>query len=331
MFLFKLRDFFAQNRTTFKDGMFPFHSHIPYEHYNEQHDVYSYGNYLGWVAELSPHIGVNETIQKDLQALLEDILPEHTSFQVLLLSDPCTQGLFSDWENSLRYHLPLLKTLGKKRLDFLSPWPKTRNFRCIFSITMSGSPESMGTIRDIQRIKDHLKKAMEGQIWSMTPDLFIPFMDQMYNLKPSNQASTKEWSSQELLSAQIMSRETSLTINPHEIELCDGNMKLRTYTVTNFPKEWALYGMDSLIGDMFNEWLQIPCPFVLHYGGYMLLQEKSQDALLQKMKLTEHQGRSGHLLKLIPKLDQEVVDARYARTQIYGGEKLLWTQFSIGI
>jgi conjugal transfer ATP-binding protein TraC len=329
--LFKLRDFFVQNRTTFKDGMFPFHTHIPYEHYNEQHDVYSYENYLGWVAELSPYMGINETIQKDLQALLEDILPEGSSFQVLLISDPCTQALFSDWENGLRYHLPLLETLGKKRLDFLSPWPKTRNFRCILSITLPGSIESLGTIRVIQRIKDHLKKTMEGQIWSLTPDLFIPFMDQLYNLKPSNQSSNKEWTEKELLSAQIMSRETSMTVNPHEIELCDGDIKLRTYTVMNFPKEWALYGMGSLIGDLYNEWLQIPCPFILHYGGYMLPQEKSQDALMQKMKLTEHQGRSGHLLKLIPKLDQEVIDARYARNQLYGGEKLLWTQFSVGI
>ena len=329
--MFKLRDLFAQNRTTFKEGLFPFHTYIPYEHYDEQHDVYSYGNYLGWVAELSPYIGINETIQKDLQALLEEILPEQSSFQFLLLSDPCTQALFAKWENSLRYNLPLLETLGKKRLAFLSPWPKTRDFRCIFSITIPGSTESIGTMRAIQRIKDHLKKTMEGHIWPMTPDTFIPFMNQLYNLKPTNCLTTKKWEPQELLSKQIISRETAMDVQPHEIELCGGDIKLRTYTVTAFPKEWALYGMDALIGDLFNEWLQIPCPFVLHYGGYILPQVKAQDALMQKMKLTEHQGRSGHLLKLIPKLDQEVVDARYARTQIHGGEKLLWTQFSIGI
>lgn len=176
--------------------MFPFHTYISYEHYNEQHDVYSYGNYLGWVAELSPYTGINETIQKDLQALLEDVLPEGSSFQILLLSDPCTQTLFSDWKNSLRYRLSLLEILGEKRLDFLSPWPKTRNFRCILSIALPGSTESLGTIRGIQLIKDHLKKTMEGQIWSLTPDLFIPFMDQLYNLRPSNQSSEKKWTAQ---------------------------------------------------------------------------------------------------------------------------------------
>ena len=331
MILFQLRDFFVQNHSIFKDGLFPFHTYIPYEHYNEQQDLYIYDSYLGWVAELSPYVGVNETFQKDLQSLLEDILPEQASFQFLLLSDPCTQGLFSDWENSLRYHLPLLETLGKKRLDFLSPWSKTRDFRCVLSITLPGSVESMGDIRATQRIKDHLKKTMEGHIWSMTPEFFISFMDQLYNLKACNQVSTKEWIPEEILSTQIMSRETFMTINPHDVMLRHGEIKLRTYTVNSFPKEWALYGMDSLIGDLFNEWLQIPCPFILHYGGYMLPQEKSQDALMQKIKLTEHQGRSGHLLKLIPKLDQEVNDVRYARAQLHSGEKLLLTQFSAGI
>lgn len=320
-----------QNQSNFKDGLFPFHSYIPYEHYDEQYDVYIYDRYLGWVAELSPYIGVSETVQKDLQAFLEDILPEQTSFQILLLSDPCTQSLFSDWQNSLRYHLPLLESLGRKRLDFLSPWSKTRNFRCVLSIVLPGSIELVGTIRNIQRIKDHLKKTMEGQIWPMTPELFVPFMEQMYNLKAKNQKIEKEWIPHEILSAQIMSRETSMAINPHDVEFYEEDLKLRTYTVTTFPKEWALYGMDSLIGDSFNEWLQIPCPFVLHYGGYILPQEKSKDAFMQKIKLTEHQGRSSHLLKLMPKLGQEVVDVSYARNKLHAGERLLWSQFSVGI
>ena len=329
--MFKLERFFAPTPPNFKDGLFPLHIHLPYEHYSEQNDLYSYDQYLCWVAELAPYVSVSETLQKDLQALVDEILPEQSSFQFLLFADPCTKQLFDDWENSLQYDLPLLRTFGKKRLNFLSPWSKTKNFRCVLSIVIKGSLESIADVRTFQRIKDHTIKTFSGRVYPMTPKDFLPFMDQLCNFRTDNYTSQKEWDPNELIANQIISRETSLLVNPHDLTLNKDELKLRTYTINSFPKEWALYGMDTLIGDIYNEWLKLSCPFLLHYGGYILPQVKTQDALMAKIKLLEHQGRSGHLLKLIPKLDQEVIDARYARDKLHAGEKLIWSQFSVGI
>ena len=155
-------------------------------------------------------------------------------------------------------------------------------------------------------------------------------MDSLYNIRPDYGVKNKHWNPHELLSHQIISSETRMDLSEHQLSLCAGQIGLRTYTVNGFPDDWALYGMGSLIGDGFNEWLKIPCPFVLHYGIHVLPQEQSQDALFQNMKIIEHQGRSSQLIKAIPQLDREVQNAHHARRQIHTGEKLLWTQFSIG-
>lgn len=321
------RRFFTQH-TTWKDGLFPFQTYIPYEQYDGEHDLYSYDHNIGFVCEIAPYPGIDENIQRDLQALLEELLPEGSSLQVLLLADPGTEDLLNQWKNAQIYDLPLLHTLSTRRIHHLSPWPLCINFRCIVSVVLPGSRDTLGPREQLTRIRSHLTKALP-HYRSLTPPLLLSFMDALYNIKPHTGVTHKRWNPHELLSHQIMAHTTRLDLSEHGIALGDGTLGLRTYTVTTFPEDWALCGMGSLIGDGFNEWLKIPCPFVLHYGLHVLPQEQSQDALFQKMKISEHQGRSSHLLKAIPQLDREVQNAHHARKQIYAGEKLLWTQFAV--
>lgn len=328
----QLKRFFAQ-QTTWKDGVFPFHTYIPYEHYDIQRDVYSYEqngkSHIGFTCEIMPYPGIDDTIQSDLQALLEELLPEGSSLQVMLLSDPGTSDLFDNWKASQMYDLPLLRELTDRRICHLSPWPLCVNFRCIISVVMPGVRDAMKPLEGLERVRSHLIKALP-HCRSLTPDLLLSLMDSLYNLKADYKIKQKYWNPHELLSHQIMSQGTRMDLNEHELSLCEGTINLRTYTVNGFPDDWALHGMGSLIGDGFNEWLKIPCPFVLHYGLHVLPQEQSQDALFQKMKIIEHQGRSSQLIKAIPQLDREIQNANHARRQIYAGEKLLWTQFAIG-
>ena len=75
MMIKKLKDMLKQENT-WEEGVFPFHTYIPYEAYYGEHDVYSYEGNVGWVCEIMPFPGAPETLQKDIQALLEEILPE---------------------------------------------------------------------------------------------------------------------------------------------------------------------------------------------------------------------------------------------------------------
>ena len=331
----RLDHLFSQ-KTTWKDGLFSFHTYIPYEHYDHLKDIYSYeqkgqnhkGN-IGFVCEIAPYPGIDDTIQKDLQALLEELLPEGCSLQVMLFADPGTKELFEHWQNAQIYDLPLLRELSHRRIQHLSPWPRCVNFRCIISVVLPGTRDAFGPRQQLEKIRSHLTKTLP-HCRSLTPDLLLSLMDRLYNIRPDHHMTQKHWNTHELLSHQIMSHQTRIDLEEHRLSLCEGAIGLRTYTVNGFPDDWALCGMGSLIGDGFNEWLKIPCPFILHYGLHVLPQEQSQDALFQKMKIIEHQGRSSQLMKAIPQLDRELQNAHHARRQIYAGEKLLWTQFSVG-
>lgn len=324
----KIKEILQQDNR-WEEGLFPFHAYIPYELYDPHNDLYSYEGNVGWVCEITPFPGLDDTVQKDLQALIEEILPEGASMQVMMVASPQTSTLFGAWQGAQRYDLALLHKLSQSRIDHLSPWPRSLNFRCIVSITFLGSHDDMRVLKNIQRVRDHLSKAFP-QVESLIPNQLIRLMDELYNIRPQNKSSKRLWNANDLLSHQMMSRETYMQLKDKHLELCHGTIGLRTYTVNAFPDHWALCGMSSLIGDGFNEWLKMPCPFVLHYGMHVLPQEKTKEALFQKMKIIEHQGRSSQLLKAIPQLDKEIQDAQLARSSIYAGEKLLWTQFSVG-
>ena len=136
----QLGRFFSQ-QTTWKEGLFPFHTYIPYEQYDIQKDIYSYEHngksHMGFVCEIMPYPGIDDTIQSDLQALLEELLPEGSSLQVMLLADPGTETLFDHWKTAQVYDLPLLRELSTRRIQHLSPWPLCVNFRCIISVMLA--------------------------------------------------------------------------------------------------------------------------------------------------------------------------------------------------
>ena len=106
--------FFSQDNSTWKEGAFPFHEYIPYEHYHEEYDLYGHNNVVGWVCELSPYPNVPETLEKDLQALLDEILPEESSLQIILFSDPYTHCIFHEWKHAKKYDNNLLNLMSKK-------------------------------------------------------------------------------------------------------------------------------------------------------------------------------------------------------------------------
>lgn len=105
-------------------------------------------------------------------------------------------------------------------------------------------------------------------------------------------------------------------------------IRVRTYKVRNYPEMWSLHAMGRLIGDNERDMAQIPCPFIIHYGVHIPVQEKRQKKVTSKALYVGAQSQSP-LAKYLPSLQREAAELEFVRGQLEKGERIVQTHFSV--
>ncbi|MEI8295949.1 MAG: type IV secretion system protein TraC, partial [Alphaproteobacteria bacterium] len=101
-----------------------------------------------------------------------------------------------------------------------------------------------------------------------------------------------------------------------------------SYTVTGFPQEWSLYAMNTLIGDEERDQGQIPCPFILHYGIHVPLQDRPKAQILAKSSYVDKQAYSP-IGKYLPAIQREAAELNFVREELGKNARIVQTQFSV--
>lgn len=89
-------------------------------------------------------------------------------------------------------------------------------------------------------------------------------------------------------------------------------------------------GMGKLIGDEFSNLMQIKCPFFFHYGIHVVDDPVLKNKLTAKALDVSAKANSP-LAKWIPSLKEEAREWEFVRRQMETGERLIRTQFQIGL
>ena len=83
--------------------------------------------------------------------------------------------------------------------------------------------------------------------------------------------------------------------------------------------------MGDLIGDPMRDLLQIPCPFMIHYGIHICDQEKTKLRVQSRESWVENQARS-KIGKRIPILIKQSRELNFVRHQQGKGERFVQTE-----
>lgn len=324
-----------------------------YDSYDEQTQLFRNQDSIGFVLETLPLIGASEEMQKEVSSLFQYILPEGSSLQTIIWADPHIGDICDSWKQARLGQArlseagdtqkPIIQKLAERRAEFLknmafnspqSPYV-LRNFRCFLAYSQPDPGNNIVAIEKVTQILSQLKTSLEMLRLPVTvwrPEDLINTLEGMLCLDPHQTSTSKRsWNPLDSLQSQITSAESNLLVGSNSLTLDQGEdkvIKVRTYKVRDYPEMWSLHAMGRLIGDNERDMAQIPCPFIIHYGVHIPVQEKPQKKVTSKALYVAAQAQSP-LAKYLPSLQKEAAELEFVREQLSKGERIVQTHFSV--
>ena len=326
-------------KTPLKETLFEGHplSHVlPYVAYDPTNGLFSGSSTLGFAIESIPLVGGDESLQKQILSLFQEDLSEGHSIQCLLWADPRCDPYLQAWRTKRNTSDPLLREIAAKRVEYFEKIrvSSPRLYRFIFSYSAPVEAQRYDQqIAALKAKKEKILKLMKSlsYSWCWTPQDFLDTIGGLLNVSQKGTLQKRQWNKHETLSNQLT---TGGKLSIEETGLkwqTDTETLFKSYRVVDFPDEWSLQQMSQLIGDPFRDAYRIDTPFYLHYGVHCPSSSKVEGEFWRRSQVIEKQGRSSSLVRMIPKLAEELQECDHVRRKLHQGERFVWTQLSAGI
>jgi conjugal transfer ATP-binding protein TraC len=306
---------------------------LAFEWFDEEHGIFINQNSLGFAIEISPLAGCEDTHQKEIHHVFEEVLEEESTIQCLLFADHRINSFLHKWKGSSS---DIFGEMTQKRIEFFQNSNKNspRLFRCVFSYTIpfQGIPDQV-VLKSLQAKKEKMLKILSslsyGFCWSAKH--FLEFVGGLVNFSSNTERKQREWNPYQTLGSQLTTGGI-LKVKEDGLEWkTEQETHFKSFRVIDYPSSWSLAAMNCLIGDVMRDSYRLSVPFYLHYAVHCPSQDKAERNFKVRSHLVEKQGRSSTLLRMIPELDEELQECRRVRQSTAQGARFVWTQFSVGI
>jgi conjugal transfer ATP-binding protein TraC len=313
---------------------------LPYRSYDPAKQIFMNENSVGFVFETYPMVGCTEEMQREISGLFQHTLPERSNIQFILWADPKVGSVLEYWKQIRDAQGGIFKKLAERRVDHLQSMvfdPEAsvplRNLRCIISYSQEGYADNPIEEQKLLQLRDQVKTALQTlgmpvRIWD-AQDL-INSLDGIVNFNHTTSQIPLKWNTFDSLETQIPSSTNSYQITKDYIAINEGESIIKTYSVRKEPDQWSLHAMGELIGDPMRDLLQIPCPFLIHYGIHICDQDKTRIRVQSRESWVENQARS-KIGKRIPILINQARELDFVRHQQGKGERFVQTSFMVSL
>ncbi|MGE3556312.1 MAG: type IV secretion system protein TraC [Candidatus Obscuribacterales bacterium] len=310
--------------------------YLPYEAYDDEHGIFINQTSLGFVIEAAPLVGGEDSSQKEILSLFQEVLEEGASLQCLLWADPRVDPFLDRWQEARHKTGPTYHTFAQKRATHFrqSPQIAPRVFRFILSYSVpSKSKQPTAQIKALAEIRTKILKTLGGLTYARpwgASDLLTHVNGLLHTTDDPTLKAVGPDPFQSLSSQ--LSTGGSLNVSDEGLSQDDpSETHLKTYRVGEFPDSWSMAEMGHLLGDITRESYRLRSPFFIHYGVHMPKQIQAEGRFKRKSQLSENQGKSLKLRRLIPDLDEELQENDYVRKSLRKGGKFVRTQLSVGL
>ncbi|OJW55213.1 MAG: type-IV secretion system protein TraC [Alphaproteobacteria bacterium 41-28] len=326
---------------------YPISSLLPYRSYDPVKEIFHNESSVGFVLETYPMIGCTEEMQREISGLFQHTLPEGSHIQFILWADPRIGHILNYWrsvrdlQRTQDSSSGIFQKLAERRTSFLNekvfqsnpalPNLCLRDFRCIVAYSQRGIIDNPVEEQKLLDLREQVKTALKTlgmplKTWNAN-DL-LNTLDGLINYYSSTNPSDLKWNPFDSLDLQIPSSRNSLQITKDFIAINETESIIRTYSVRREPDQWSLHAMGDLIGDPLRDLLQIPYPFMIHYGIHICDQERTKMRIQSRESWVENQARS-KIGKRIPILLKQSRELDFVRYQQSKGERFIQTSFMV--
>ncbi|HVV69606.1 MAG TPA: type IV secretion system protein TraC [Gammaproteobacteria bacterium] len=329
-----LGDFFDQ---------YPLSSLLPYETYDPDTQLFYNKKSQGFMLEVSPLTGANEQTVQILASLLTDVLPTSADLQCLLWASDKVGDSIDAFAIERSQHSGIFSWLAQKRAEFLKNGTLQslaadgnfilRDFKLYLVVSMPHKNQT--NIEELSQVRDDITSSLRSlQMASRNIPIenFLSLMTDLLNPSSTCYAAHQPWHELDALSLQMTDPEYQLTVHPNQLKLNSEqeNWDIRCFTVRDFPQTMTQWLMSENLGQLFNNALQIPCPFLISLHVRPLDQEKSS-ARAQMNFLNKDSTARSPLAKFKPTIRQEHHDWAFVRDRLAEGDRLVKVFYQVVI
>jgi conjugal transfer ATP-binding protein TraC len=315
---------------------FPLSSLLPYEAYDEKHAIFINKKSIGFVLEASVLTGATEETEAILASLLTDVIPSYADLQVTLCASHKIGHVLEAFETARSNQGEMFEWLAKERTAFLkqgtldslssSGHLLLRDFKLVIALSIPKKhfDEQTSELVELRQALQSSLKSVHLFTRDMPINTFINFLRDLLAPTAHCDASDHVWNPWDALNLQVTDPEYRLRVYPNQLRIQSEteHWDIRSFTVSQFPQHMSQWRMTESIGQLFNEALQIPCPFVITFSVRSLDHEKST-ALAQMKFMNKDSTAKSPLAKFKPSAGKEYEDWHHVRQRLSEGDRLV--------
>ncbi|CAN5420944.1 type IV secretion system protein TraC [soil metagenome] len=323
-------------------GQYPLQSLLPYEVYDPTSALFINKKSMGFILEASCLTGSTEEIENILTSLITDVLPTQADLQFILHGSDKIGDILDNFVAERSGHGETFEWLAKERTNYLKKGTLTslassgsfilRDFK-LYIVLSVPKKNVLAITEQLTALRQDLQSSLKSiNIYTrnIPIDNFISWLYDLINPTENCYARHESWNKLDALYLQLTDPEYRLRVYSNKL-LFDTEEELwdvRCFTVRNFPKKMAQWKMTESIGQIFNNALQMPSPFVVSLSIRALDHETS--AAKSQMKfINKDSTAKSPLAKFKPNADKEFQDWNHVRTQLAEGDCLVKIYYQV--
>ncbi len=327
---------------------------LPYRAYLADTQVFVNRDGLGFCLAVRPQSGADESMAQILSALYAACGPG-TGIQCQLFGSPDLRAPLAhyarlrqpdaevpefDTRGRAGRHTNLHRSLARRRVSHylagtrasLLPHQRylLRDFQLVISVTLPGSPEQLARLDELLLLRDGVRATLQAagfpsRVWS-ADDLIQTIAARLDPHRQAGLGLPLRYDPGRELRDQVIDPATRLAVHEQGISLTNpatpGAEQVRLLSVRAYPPRFALWGMGSLIGDLYQATLQYPCPFLLSLGVQVRDAEATRQwAYLRAARATTN--ATSYMARFLPDLQARKIDWDIVLHALDDGQQLV--------
>jgi type-IV secretion system protein TraC len=254
---------------------------LQYRHFDEKRELfYLNGGRAGFMMEISPLVGVNDSVVRALNMFFAKDLPKDGVLQFFLMASSNIDGFLDFWEEGRVSEDPILKRITKSRSDYLRTQAQNfhtsgkklpREFQIFVSYSAvvknySTSGYNDASLEVIQKFKNKIKDKFSGlgvEVKNSSSSDLIKMGREFFELSPGKTLNYKPLSKYDVLNDQILQSGNYYHSRKKGFFNETTNITHRAYKFVNTPDFWSLAQNIEMLGS--SDGFPIPARFCISH------------------------------------------------------------------
>lgn len=301
---------------------------LPYFSFDPETNIFINKNSLGFILEIEPLIGANESIVNSLDEFFRTKLPRKEVIQITLLSSKeigniLDRGVMHEkWDGNNAEHFNNItsayyKKAALENFDNGKGYGLTlRNYRVFITYGEERKGSLSAQIKNMESWLKIIKSGLEGSFLfgkNLNPNELIKLVNEIINMDMNSVANTDaDYNENESIDTQCVRKATQLLVEKNNLKITCSQKEMAgmtetivsNYMINGNPDYFFLGASPNCIGSLLSPSLMISCPFIVTFMMEVEEQAKTSDEMTTKFLDRNNKSKTSYAT-LIPSVKKE--------------------------